>query len=508
MPELRIRRGGVRQTPRTGIAAARRVAAVRISLVTRHADERFTPLALLYLKTALVDHAGVPASDVTILEFPPDTEPREIAAAIAATSPDVLALSCYVWNVVDLMEATRVVREALPDMRVVAGGPEVGPIAEQVLGAYPDVDAVVKSEGEGPIVDVVRRWRDGAGLDGVTGIWSCNGRTIHEHADAAIVLDLGTLSSPHTRQYVTHAGRIACVETQRGCVFRCSFCFYNKDLSIRNRRFDLARVEEELAFWLNEDIRQLYLMDPVFNLNAARAKEICRFLIAHNHRQIPIHAEIWAEFVDDELAALMKAAHFDFLEVGLQTTDAAALATVERRLKMQPFLDGVGHLRAHKLAFEIQLILGLPDDSLASFRQSLNFAASLQPEYLAAFTLMVLPGTELWRQAGPLQLVYEPAPPYFIRSTPSMPPADIARGRRMATAVRGLWNSRAVRLLSREPGLTFAGIVDAWVDWTSQIGVDEDAQIAEHLAAFVAAECARRRIAPDLYLGIASLEIS
>lgn len=482
---------------------------MRISLVTRHADERFTPLALLYLNAALVDHAGVPPGDITILEFPPEAGPAQIAAAIEASAPDVLALSCYVWNVVDLMEAARLVKVARPMLRVVAGGPEVGPIAERVLAAHPVVDVIVKSEGEGPIAELVRCWRDDGDLRAVAGIWSQAFGEITEHGDAPIVLDLGTLASPHTRGYVAHAQRIVCVETQRGCVFRCSFCFYNKDLSIRNRRFDLARVEDELGYWLQQDIRQLYLMDPVFNLNAARAKEICRFLIANNHRRIPIHAEIWAEFVDDELAGLMKAAHFDFLEVGLQTTDVAALATVDRRLKMQPFLDGVAHLRAHDLPCEVQLILGLPGDSLASFRQSLNFAASLQPEYLAAFTLMVLPGTELWRQAERLQLDVDPHPPYFIQATPAMPAAEVVLGRRMAQVARGLWNSRAIRLLSREGDMTFAHLVEEWVAFRGDAGAaDREPDIATHLLAFIRDLCGRRGILPAFYLGMARAELA
>jgi radical SAM superfamily enzyme YgiQ (UPF0313 family) len=400
---------------------------VRITLATRHADARFTPLALLYLKAALVDHGGVAADDITILEFAPDADAEPMAAAIERTAPDVLALSCYVWNVIDLMAATQMVKARRPQMHVVVGGPEVGPIGEQVLHRHAAVDVVVKSEGEGPLVDLVARWQTGGDAIDVPGIWRRAGDHLVEHADAPIVLDLGTLSSPHTRGYVDHRDRIVCVETQRGCVFRCSFCFYNKDLSIRNRRFDLDRVKEELAFWLTQDIKQFYLMDPVFNLNAARAKEICRFLIAHNHRQIPLHAEIWAEFVDDELAALMKAAHFDLLEVGLQTTDEGALAAVDRRLKMQPFLDGVRHLRAHQLPFELQLIVGLPDDTLASFRASINFAAALTPEYLAAFSLMVLPGTELWRQATTLGLDFDPEPPYsFAPRPPCRPPTSRA----------------------------------------------------------------------------------
>lgn len=511
MPKLRLWHGRVRQAGgcATGAARSSLTTAVRICLATRHADARFTPLALLYLKAALVDRAGVSADDVTILEFSPDASGAEMADVIRQAAPDVLGLSCYVWNVDELMEAAHRVKSVRHGLQVVAGGPEVGPIAAQVLARYPAVDVVVKSEGEGPIADLVIAWRDARGLDDVTGVWSRSVDGIREHPDAPIVLDLGVLASPHERHYVPHEGRIVCVETQRGCVFRCSFCFYNKDVSIRNRRFDLARVEEELAYWLQQDIRQLYLMDPVFNLNAARAKTICRFLIAHNHRHIPVHAEIWAEFVDDELAGLMKAAHFDFLEVGLQTTDETALAAVDRRLKMQPFLDGVAHLRAHGLAFELQLILGLPDDSLASFRQSLDVAAALQPEYLAAFTLMVLPGTELWRRADALQLAFDPRPPYFIHATPSMPAADVAYGRQMALAIRPLWNSRAIRLLSRERDMTFSRLVD---EWTTSVGIDTAADpasvVREHLLVFVTRHCARHGIAPAFYERMATLELA
>lgn len=80
---------------------------------------------------------------------------------------------------------------------------------------------------------------------------------------------------PHAPAYATSEKKIVCVETQRGCVFRCNFCFYNKDLSIRNRRFDIERVKREILFWLDRDVIELYLMDPVFNLNAERAKDIC-----------------------------------------------------------------------------------------------------------------------------------------------------------------------------------------------------------------------------------------
>src|SRR6185503_8948584 len=156
-----------------------------------------------------------------------------------------------------------------------------------------------------------------------------------ETADAPIVSDLNELASPHLTLDTDLTGRSVCIETQRGCVFRCNFCFYNKDLSIRNRRFDLDRVTREILYWLDKDVASIYLMDPVFNLNAQRTKKILRFIAEHNRRGTTFHSEIWAEFVDAEMARLFRDANFRFLEVGLQSVDDTALATAERRLRMR-----------------------------------------------------------------------------------------------------------------------------------------------------------------------------
>jgi len=284
------------------------------------------------------------------------------------------------------------------------------------------------------MADIVQAWLSGQRLDGVAGICFRDGDAIVETGPAVLVKDLNEYPSPHLERYIDYSGRAVCIETQRGCVFQCNFCFYNKDYSLRNRRFALDRVKEELLVALGQDALEIYLMDPVFNLNAARAKEICRFIAAHNERRIPIHSEIWAEFVDDEMAALMSEAGFAQLEVGLQTTDPTALATTERRLRIGRFNEGIAHLQRHHLSFELQLIYGLPGETRSTFRDSLNYAISLDPPILSVFRLMVLPGTELWRKAAALNLTFDPEPPYHVRSHLSMTVEDLEYGYRFMKA--------------------------------------------------------------------------
>lgn len=468
---------------------------VKICLATAHCKPAFIPLALLYLKACLVEQQALADEDVSILEFGPDDSADQISDAVVATRADVIAFSCYVWNIRVVTRAAARIKAHQPTAIIVLGGPEVGPVASSTLTHHPAIDVVVKSEGEVPFRQIVERRQGGRDLDDVPGICFRRGGEIVDTGESPIVGDLNQLASPHTDRFATTERRVICIETQRGCVFRCNFCFYNKDLSIRNRRFDLARVKREIGFWLERDVEELYLMDPVFNLNAERAKEICRFLAMHNTRGIPVHTEVWAEFIDDELASLMRDAHFSYIEVGLQTTDDNVLATVERRLRLQKFLDGIASLKKYSLPFEVQLIYGLPGDTRETFRKSLNFAAALDPSHLSVFRLMVLPGTELWRKAASLDLEYDSEPPYYVRSHFSMGQADIRYGREVKKALDWLEPFHTIRVLRRERGITYTDIIDAWMG-----------SPPESLAAFVEEFCAKKAIPPAFYRVSASNE--
>ena len=464
------------------------------------------PLALLYLKAHLVRFGGVDASSVTIEEFTKDADAEAIARAVVAGKPDVVGMSCYIWNCVTLLDAAQRIRAALPDVKIVLGGPEVGPVAEAVLARNRCVDAIVRSEGEEPFRDLVVCIRDHGEIAEVAGITYRCGDRIVSNPDAPIQRDLNYVTSPHLLGYVDHRNRIVCLETQRGCVFTCNFCFYNKDYSIRNRRFDLPRVKEEILFWLDQDIHEIYLMDPVFNLNAARSKEILRFIIEHNHRRVQFHTEVWAEFIDDEMAELFAQANFLFLEVGLQSSDHAVLEAAERRHRPEAFLEGIGFLKKHKLTFELQLIAGLPGDTRESFIESLNFAATLNPPTLAVFGLMILPGTELWRKADELDVKYDANPPYLVRSHKTMNESDLVWVHEMAHAARTLWRFYVLRLLSRaNKQCTYSGMVEEWNAWNP--GSPDFAQVKERLLEFIQHYCDRHDVDPQFFLTAASVEL-
>src|SRR5471030_2765930 len=480
---------------------------MKICLALKHASAAFTPLPLMCLKAALIDLGGWRDADVPLAEFKPDASVDDMVAGMLAAEPDVLALSCYVWNVASLLEAGRRVKAQRPNLRVVLGGPEVGPQAAEVLAAHPWVDAIVKNEGELPMVDLADRWRSGAAIDDVDGIVIHAGERIVDTGPERFVRDINTLPTAY-RDFGSYSykGKYACIETQRGCVFTCNFCFFNKDLPIRNRRFDAERVDREITYLLQQDINHLYFMDPIFNLNVKRAKEICRLIIKHNDRKIGSHAELWAEFVDEELAGLLKAANFSFVDLGLQTTDTATLVTVERRLRMDQFIAGVNHLKKAGLYVEMHLIFGLPGDTLKKFRDSLNFAATMNPTDIGVFPLQVLPGTDLWTKGESFGLSFDRDAPHFLKSTATLTPDDLMYGERIVNSVSPLWKSVAVRLLTREPGVKFSDIVEGWIGWSDRHAggnVEDMTTLPGYLGEF----CEGQRIPDAFYLGMATKEV-
>ncbi len=483
---------------------------MNICLATLHSNPAFTPLALLYLKAYLAAQQTLAASEVRILEFSAGDSPEEIARRVIEGEPAIVGFSCYVWNIKTLMAAARRIKEERAQLRIVLGGPEVGPVAREVLEQNPAVDCIVKSEGELVFNEIVRAWKHGGDIASVKGICFRRDGELIDSGDAAILHDLNRLAPPLQMIEGDKKGRIVCIETQRGCVFRCNFCFYNKDLSIRNRRFDVDRVKQEIGFWLEQDISQIYLMDPVFNLNAARAKDICRFVAEHNRRRVEFHTEVWAEFIDEEMAQLMHAANFCFLEVGLQTTDEKVLATADRRLRLARFLEGVEHLKRFAIPFQVQLIYGLPGETRASFRTSLNFAASLRAPEIAVFPLMVLPGTELRRKVAAFKIDFDPEPPYFIRSHHSMSAADITCGLKIANAVDRLGKSWTIRLLAREEGVSYADVIDAWVEWAGGEAAwpasEDDVREKERIRKFILHFCEKHAIPSKFYEASLSVE--
>ena len=439
---------------------------MKVLLSTMNLNRLFTPLPLLYLKGFLLNDRSIKEKvEIEIKEFGLFDADDFILYEIQRCNPQIVGFSCYVWNIKKILALSGKIKKINRNIKIVLGGPQVSPLAKILLKKNSQIDIIVKGEGEITFLELIKALSNSnKNISGILGITSRHNGRIVDNADREIISDLDSIPSPYIYNFIHLEDREVCLETQRGCIFKCNFCYYNKGFD-KIRFFSMERVKKDLSSLLKQKLRSIYLMDPVFNLDVSRAKEICKFIVQNNKNNITFHTEIKAEFVDEESAELFYKANIKYLEIGLQTTKAKVLHSVNRKPYIKKFVNGITLLRKYDFTAEIQLILGLPGDTFDSFKKSLEFTLDLEPKTLSIFRLQVLPGTEIWRKAKELGVIYEDEPPYYFLQSKSLPFKKVIELRKIINSLRLFRTKATIKYLCKEARIKLLDIIKLWITW-------------------------------------------
>jgi hypothetical protein len=406
---------------------------MRLLLVTIHAfrSTQAVPLAAACLKASLdARPAKSHPLTVTFADFFCGDAVDDICRSILDVAPDLVGFSLYAWNRAECCSLAGRLRRDVPSLTIFAGGPEATADPAGVLAEAP-FDFLVVGEGEVTLVEALDRLAVGASLKGVAGIARQSGNGI-ELVRRSPIADPGSLPSPYLSGALDASIPTGVLwQLSRGCSYGCEFCFDGMgDRTVR--RYPLERLEAELDYLVRGGANQIVVLDSTFNLDGKRAKAILR-MIRKKAPQVHFHFEARSELLDDEQARLFAGLKCS-LQIGLQTADPGVARSVRRSLNRRDFAEKIGLLNREGVAFGFDLICGLPGDSLARFKETLDFALSLYPNSLDIFPLAVLPGTILFERARELGLRHLPKPPYTLEESPTFPAGDMAAARRLAAA--------------------------------------------------------------------------
>jgi len=387
------------------------------------------PLAAGYLKLFARARGLEQYFDIDIM--PADDANRlgdhALVETICEYQPSMVGFTCYLWNIDRTLWVAEQVKRRRPETLVVIGGPEVTSDNDWVLGSAA-VDFAVIGEGEQTFAELLERLRiadsasrNGDGLSDIRGLVHRVGGRMVQNLPRSPMANLDAISSPYLAG-ILNAGaqEQLLLETIRGCIFKCKFCYYPKAY---DGLYYVSRdkVLANLAHARSSGAKEVYLLDPTLNQRRDFAEFLVWLKAGNPDGRLEYYAELRAEGLNADQARLMREANFKEVEIGLQSIDPKTQDLMERRNNLKAFERGVRALQAEGIKVKVDLIVGLPGDTVDSVRRGMHYLADNRLyDDIQVFQLSILPGTAFRHEAAALGLTYQPRPPYYVLSTPTL----------------------------------------------------------------------------------------
>jgi radical SAM superfamily enzyme YgiQ (UPF0313 family) len=378
------------------------------------------PLAAGYLKM-FAGRRGLDAEyEIQILPTPlvNTLGDRALVAEILAAEPWMIGFSCYLWNIERTLWIAGELKRVRPGLKIIIGGPEVTADNVWVLD-HPAVDYAAIGEGEQTFADLLEALsHDERPSAPIEGLYVHNGVA---PAFRRPLAKLDDVSSPYLAGILDAADeQMLLLETIRGCIFKCKFCYYPKSYD------DLYFVSEEkivanLEHARRRGAREVVLLDPTLNQRRDFGGFLKLLARCNPERQFTYFGELRAEGITTEIARLLREANFTEVEIGLQSIDPLAMELMDRNNNLTAFERGARAMLDGGIKVKVDLIIGLPGDTISSVRRGIEYVRSsgLYSE-VQVFNLAILPGTAFRQEAEAHGLVYQDRPPYYVLQTPTL----------------------------------------------------------------------------------------
>ena len=364
--------------------------------------------------------------DCELKEYSINDEIFRVAADILKSKPDIVGISCYIWNAEKCIEAADILKKANPKIKIVLGGPQAAYNAEKYMKEYPFTDVIIKGEGETAFRRIL--------TENVSGIIE------------AEPLPLDEKPFPYTEEDLRDSNKIFYYETSKGCPYSCSYCLSSAEKGIRYKNTENA--VRELKRFSDSGVRIVKLVDRTFNSDLRRSCDILREILKFNTKT-QFHFEIAADRVNDEFIDILS--RFDDgiirIEAGLQSVNEKTLKAVHRNCNLGKLAENTRRiLEDTKAVYHLDLIAGLPYEDMESFKKSFDFAFNLHPHELQLGFLKVLPGTLIAKEAEMHGIKHSLLPPYEIISNNYMSFGDLIRLKKLEAVLDLFHNSGLLRM--------------------------------------------------------------
>ncbi len=398
---------------------------MKVVLTSINSKYIHSSLGVWYLKAA-AETIGK-SNDIEIYESTINNHIDDIVADIYLLNPDIVGFSCYIWNIEYVKKVSENLKKINPNIKIFFGGPEASFDADNLI-KLSNVDFIIKGEGESAFIQLIEN------------DFQCE--------KSVVTVPCTEYYNPYTKEYFARLnGRIAYLETSRGCPFHCAFCLSGRDENVRF--FDMDLSKQNILKLANSGTQTVKFVDRTFNCNDKRAREIFEFIytqrcLGNIPNNVVFHCEVEADLFTEETLKYLKTMPkglFQF-EAGLQSFNPQTLKAVNRRHNVKRLVDNLKAISDMKnIHLHIDLIAGLPYEDYKSFADGFNLAFEIGAQVIQLGFLKLLKGSALEAEKEKYGYKYISYAPYQVLCNDYISYNDLLKLTLTEDAVERLYNS-------------------------------------------------------------------
>ena len=314
---------------------------------------------------------------------------RRLGREILKRRPDVLGISLLSFNARPALRMVRRLKAEGLRSRIVLGGHFPTFNDMQILQEWPEIDVIVRGEGDITFAELVRVWDGGGELSGVEGITYREGGAIRSNPARALVSDLDLLPWPardHTQRIIDAGGTLNMVRS-RGCYANCAFCsiasFYRLQGGSAWRQRSVDDVLEEVAWlakrWPGAEIK---FHDDQFIGPGKRGREDAMAFaeaLVERGLDIPFYIFARADTIEPELFRLLKRAGLKSVFVGVESGSQRELDAFGKRISVEDNMRALQVLHDLDIRFHMGLIFFDPYTEMEDVEENMAFIRETRP---------------------------------------------------------------------------------------------------------------------------------
>lgn len=361
----------------------------------------YPPLGLMYVASHAEKHTNheIEILDTQVEEMDYDVIKQEVAKR----KPDVVGIQTMTFTLIDAILTAKTVKEVDKSIHVCLGGPHVNIFPEETM-SIPYVDSLVLGEGEYTFADLVNSLSNGGNLNTIKGIAFKEGSKIINTGARPLIGKLDEIPFPARhltpiKKYSSVLARrtpITTMMTSRGCPYRCSFCD-RPHLGKVFRARTALNVVDEMEACVNMGISEFFLYDDTFSINKRRVSDVCDEII---NRGLNIGWDIRArvDTVDEVILRKLKAAGCERIHYGVEAGTPEILQALRKDIDLEKVKEVFKMTHDMGITTLAYFMIGNPTETKEQIFKTIEFANSLNADFVHISLTTPFPATELYRQ--------------------------------------------------------------------------------------------------------------